>query len=249
MGQSRGPEPNRVDPLHSFSVLERRADVPWDAKLKEKALTEGGRMSKDPVDWDDPSLVEMKSDSRMRRKYRRLQSWYRHEVLRVGPGVDLKGRPIGSLLRANNVVADPTLNFLHRPELAKITTDRIADTSGTVDADRLRRNMLSSQPLCVNLFGPLCRWMGGFTAEALQEVLHLDLAVISPPRIEWNPTPAEQFLRGPNRIRRVLRVHPGRWSAGSSRSTKYTDSFSDDAAIRSSPEKQAKYLKAAAGSR
>ena len=37
------------------------------------------------LNWDDPTLVEYTHDSPLRRKYRRLQSWYRQSVLGVPP--------------------------------------------------------------------------------------------------------------------------------------------------------------------
>jgi hypothetical protein len=199
------------------------------------------------MNWDDPALVDVVGDTPLRGKYRRLQSWYRQEILGVPPGTDRNGKPIGNLLPAEAVSADPTLNFLQRPELAQIAEDRILDPNGTVEADRLRRNMLSSQPLCVNLFGPLFSNVDPkAVAPVLQTVLHLDMSAISTPRIEWSPTPAADYLNDRTAFDAYFEYSRDDGSRGFvAIETKYTDSFSADAEIRKSPEKQKKYREAA----
>ncbi len=104
--------------------------------------------------WDDPMFL-VRSDPARRARYRRLQSWYRQTVLGLNAGLDSGGRPIGSLLPSEAVEADPSLNFLRDERLARIALDRLAENRGTFVGDRLVRNLLSSQPLCVNLFGML----------------------------------------------------------------------------------------------
>ncbi len=39
-------------------------------------------------------------------------------------------------------------------DIHKLAEKRMSDKTGTVECERLRRNMLSSQPMCFNLFGP-----------------------------------------------------------------------------------------------
>jgi hypothetical protein len=200
------------------------------------------------VQWNDPKVVEFASDSPLRRKYRRLQSWYRQTVLGVtDAGLDAKGRPIGSLLPGGAVAQDPSLNFLRRPELARIAEERIADTSGTVEADRLRRNMLSSQPLAVNLFGPLCNVRPDTAAPVLQEALHCDMSTITKPLIEWHPTPATNYLNDRTAFDVYLECSREDGTRGFiAVETKYTDSFSNDWRIRQAPAKKKKYRHAAA---
>jgi hypothetical protein len=197
--------------------------------------------------WDDPALVEFASDPPFRRNYRRLQSWYRQEVLGVPPGRDSKGNQIGNLLPAEAVANDNSLNFLQGPELARIAEDRIGDATGTVDADRLRRNMLSSQPLSVNLFGPLCGVDPKHAAHVLQSVLDCDISSIGTPRIEWNPTPPANYLDDRTAFDVYVEYTRPDGAAGFiAIETKYTDSFSDDRSIRQSSKKRDKYRKAAA---
>ena len=187
------------------------------------------------------------SDPPLRRRYRRLQSWYRQEVLGVAPGLDAKGNAVGNLLPAEEVASDNALNFLQRSELAKIAEDRIADPSGTVEADRLRRNMLSSQPLCVNLFGPVCGLNLQLVAPVLQTLLQCEISTISKPRIEWSPTPAREYLNDRTAFDAYFEYERTDRARGFvAIETKYTDSFSDDRAIRKSSEKQEKYRTAAA---
>src|SRR4029453_14672485 len=99
--------------------------------------------------WNDPSL-RVASDSRRRAQYRALQSWYRETELHARPGRHWSGRLVGSLLPAELERAG--LNFLDE-EIAGYAEQRAAEVvreGGTLDRNRLRRNMLSSMPLCFN---------------------------------------------------------------------------------------------------
>jgi len=108
--------------------------------------------------WDAPEL-QVDSDSSRTARYRLLQSWYREEILHARPGVHTSrgppDRPCGSLLHLDEVTARPGLNFLD-PKVATYATSRTAEVqshNGTLEEGRLRHNMLSSMPLCLNLFG------------------------------------------------------------------------------------------------
>jgi len=108
--------------------------------------------------WDAPEL-QVDSDSSRTARYRLLQSWYREEILHARPGVytprGRPDRPCGSLLHLDEVTARPGLNFLD-PKVATYATSRAAEVqshNGTLEEGRLRHNMLSSMPLCFNLFG------------------------------------------------------------------------------------------------
>ena len=81
------------------------------------------------------------------------QSWYRHAVLGVpfgtGPRKTSKTH-YGNML--DSLAADAGCNFL-TPEIYELAKARAAEGRGAVEPFRLFRNMLSSQPMCINLFG------------------------------------------------------------------------------------------------
>ncbi len=94
------------------------------------------------------------SDSRFKRRCRLLQSWYRVEILKLDecgpwqPGRSL----VGSSLVDGEVSG---ANFLS-PEAFAYAKQRAADGKNnpdmTIDEFRLFNNMLSSMPMCFNLF-------------------------------------------------------------------------------------------------
>jgi hypothetical protein len=152
--------------------------------------------------WDDASL-RVSSDSAWRAQCRLLQSWYRETVLCEPPGLskpgsDAEGHPVerlvGSMLSADAVRARPGLNFLS-PEIAAYVGTRAAQVlhaGGTIEEDRLTRNMLSSMPLCFNLFGHL-RDHRVDAAAVLRGLLALDIAAVERIDVEEAP-PADQHL-------------------------------------------------------
>ena len=107
--------------------------------------------------WADQALL-IASDPIHKAKYRALQSWYRESVLSAPAGLDARGRRrVGSMLSADAVAADPSLNFID-DAAARYVELRIPDVreqEGALEETRLRHNMLSSQPLCFNIFGSL----------------------------------------------------------------------------------------------
>ena len=129
-----------------------------------------------------------------RRRMRFHQSWYRASVLRVpcgtGPGAGSDTR-YGNMLPAD--AAEAGANFL-TPEIFGVVRERISAATGAVDSFRLLRNMLSSQPLCFNLFAPLKRnldlatklMQATFGAERVQRVTDV--------KIEYAPQPAFEYL-------------------------------------------------------
>lgn len=93
------------------------------------------------------------NDSRFAARMRFHQSWYRHYVLHLSPGANpaARGHIYGNMLRDKDGTAGR--NFL-TDDIHKLAEKRMSDKTGTVECERLRRNMLSSQPMCFNLFGP-----------------------------------------------------------------------------------------------
>ncbi|MEO8722954.1 MAG: hypothetical protein ABI395_05430 [Sphingobium sp.] len=98
-----------------------------------------------------------KHDNRFRSCARVLQAcWRAEQDLPIGTYDDRQGRRrrIGSLLNAS--VADAGRNFL-TPAVAHVARRAVAyqESGAMIEQGRLFRNLLSSMPLCFNLFAPL----------------------------------------------------------------------------------------------
>ena len=142
--------------------------------------------------WSDP-ILQVKGEKKWVKQYRLLQSWYRQKVLSAPPGKATSGRRrdlVGSMLDEDWSREHPGKNFLD-PEVAAYVEKRLLQIraeGGTADPDRLRRNLLSSQPLCFNLFGFL-RQRKDAAAAALQEALEITIADVTLIEVEWAPCP------------------------------------------------------------
>ena len=113
-------------------------------------------MGDDHTDRDDRMGIgpQVGSDDGFKRRMRLHQSWYRHAVLRApyGAAGGVARKYYGNML--DPASAEQGLNFLS-PRIHELAKARVAEGGGLVEADRLLRNMLSSQPMCFNLFGEL----------------------------------------------------------------------------------------------
>lgn len=120
------------------------------------------------------------------------QSWYRSHVLQApfGTGPDRRSRRhLGSMLGRS--AGSAGINFLS-PRAFELANARAA-SGGGVERYRLMHNMLSSQPMCFNLFAPLqtspelatevCRALIGCTVDRVLDV-----------RFEWAPSPIVNHL-------------------------------------------------------
>lgn len=162
------------------------------------------------------------------RKYRRLQAWYREHQLQIAePGL-WRGDPVASMLPVELVQQQPDLNFLD-PSAYRHAERRIAEVrkeGGTLDEDRLRRNLLSSMPLCFNIFGAL----GTHPAfPALIRTSGVDPSAVHVDDVicEWAPLPASAHLGDRSAFDALVRYQG---EDGSRRfvgvETKYTETFS-----------------------
>lgn len=112
-------------------------------------------MSENPT-WDDPYWVE-KSDTVEQRRLRRHQGWWRESHTDESPGhIARRERPVVSML-PDGVELEVNLWTDEARAAYERARDRLAQVPGPglIEEDRLRRNLLSSQPLCFNLFGYL----------------------------------------------------------------------------------------------
>jgi len=137
--------------------------------------------------WQDPRL-RVRSDPARRAARRLLQGWWREVELGLAPGRDQDGSLRNNMLPAEAVARDRSLNFLS-PEAASYAEKRapvVLGEAGALDEDRLWRNLLSSMPLCFNLFGRL-RADPECGARVLARATGLDVAKIEELEVEWTP--------------------------------------------------------------
>lgn len=121
------------------------------------------------------------------------QSWYRARRLGVPCGTGPQRRhtsPYGNMLRPED--AERGLNFL-TPDILQVAQQRLAEGTGTVEPYRLLHNMLSSQPMCFNLFGPLVN-DHELARRMLQELVPDDVAEVTQVALEFAPRPASEYL-------------------------------------------------------
>lgn len=185
--------------------------------------------------WDADEL-RVKSDSRWRAEYRLLQSWYRETRLGLDHGhVPRRKQPVGSMLSHNAVRTTPPANFLNR-EIYAYVQERvplIKAEGGTLGVDRLYRNLLSSQPVCFNLFGYL-RGHNGALRDVMSRLLDLDIAEIDTVRVEWAP-PREDHLEDRTAFDAYVRYRTSSGLTGFlGIETKYTEKFSPEKYDRTS---------------
>lgn len=187
-------------PLHVSGILSRRESPrvgtiwsvgPWDV--------DPATVRPDPAPVEPPwdHLAE-RADTVWKAKLRRRQSWYRQHVLGLPPGEGGRPpRPVASMLPAAAVAADTTLNFLCDPTLEQLAAARLVarDAGGLVDERRLYHNLLSSQPLCFNLFGSLAG-RPDVLLEVLRQVFGVDATTVGSPLVEWAPPRAEHLGGG-----------------------------------------------------
>lgn len=114
----------------------------------------------DETPWGDPSWDEPSDrDNPLRAQLRRHQGWWRqNDKTRgpAGPHSTARGKPVVSMLEAVDGLS-PNLMTDAAVSAATATIERLKDRGGPglLQVDRLARNLLSSQPLCFNLFGHL----------------------------------------------------------------------------------------------
>ena len=189
--------------------------------------------------WDDPRFKPSGEASRIAR-YRRLQSWYREVQLGAAAGpyptrkVDGVEQPsdklgLGSLLRAEDVAAQPDLNFIDPAAFqhARRRMDEVPGENGSLEAGRLQHNLLSSMPLCFNLFGALGAVDRRPAFLALFKHL-FDPAATSITEVicEWAPTEVQGNLKDRTAFDAVVFYERSDGAAFMGIETKYTEPFS-----------------------
>ena len=136
---------------------------------------------------------EIKGDDVFTKRMRRHQGWYRDRVIGVPYGTgpshsDTRG--LGNMLTRESAACG--LNFL-TPGIFELAKQRIDEQKGAVEPFRLLHNMLSSQPMCFNLFGELARDLNLATKLA-RALWGTHIARVVDICFEWAPKPAAEYL-------------------------------------------------------
>lgn len=133
------------------------------------------------------------SDNKFAKRMRFHQSWYRAHVLGVpcgtGPGPK-DTRELGSMLRRED--GERGLNFL-TPQILEAAKSRLAESKGVVREFRLMHNLLSSQPMCFNLFAQMIS-DHDLASKVLNELLPVKGVSVTKVAIEHAPEPKEKYL-------------------------------------------------------
>lgn len=127
-------------------------------------------------------------------RMRRHQSWYRAAVLGVPSGVGPHANSLacyGNMLRAED--GERGLAFLS-PEIAEMAIARQLELPSGIKRHRLLCNLMSSQPMCFNLFGPIVLGVPGSEALVAALVGCDDVRRVIRVFIEYAPAPASEYL-------------------------------------------------------
>jgi hypothetical protein len=121
------------------------------------------------------------------------QSWYRAAILGVPCGTGPRtsdARQLGNMLRRAD--GERGLNFLS-PQIFEVVQAKLNHGEGLIEEYRLLHNMLSSQPMCFNLFGPMVADLDLATA-VFRELVPDEIDRVTHVDIEYAPDPKEEFL-------------------------------------------------------
>lgn len=137
-----------------------------------------------------------RSDDKFTARMRFHQSWYRRQILHRSPGPNphAKGAIYGSHLTEKD--GDAGRNFL-TAKIYRVVQNRLGKNRGIVnvgDRRRLLMNLLSSQPMCFNLFASLANDLA--LATRLMQALPgmpSNIKVINV-QIEYAPQPKRHYL-------------------------------------------------------
>jgi len=122
------------------------------------------------------------------------QSWYRASVLRVPCGTGPQPSSAacyGNMLRAEDAARG--LNFL-TPSIFRAAEARSAQQVGVIERFRLLHNLLSSQPLCFNLFAPLAEDLDLATRVFRAALGDQEVQAVARVCFEYAPEPRHEYL-------------------------------------------------------
>jgi len=187
--------------------------------------------------WQDVSLT-VSSDTPRTARYRLAQSRWRETVLGLPPGRHSNGRLVGSMLPAD-APADAQWMTAHVAAYVKARLPAARTAGEAIEEDRLRRNLLSSQPLCFNVFGQLAAYPAA-AARILTSVLGVPVDTVDEVLVEHAPAAAKARLSDRSAFDAYLALHIDGATAFLGVETKYTEPFSakeyDSPAYRTTTE-------------
>ena len=169
---------------------------------RSSQVPRGNQVSNDESDSERLGIgPQYDGDDKFTRRMRLHQSWYRSEVLRVPYGVGPGGK--STKFRGNMLTEGPAedgKNFL-TSAIFEVAEERLREGSGVVEPFRLKRNMLSSQPMCFNLFGELKRdpelatkLVRALWGKDIAALWGSDRAQVTGVRLEWAPEDKKEYL-------------------------------------------------------
>lgn len=115
----------------------------------------------DLVKFDNMSLKErfgpIPEETGFKRRMRLHQGWWRMNILDLPPGEHpkLKDQLVCNTIPISNAGGLNFLNTQAREAVERTLESRKTGGAGLMEEVRLKHNLLSSQPLCFNFFGPL----------------------------------------------------------------------------------------------
>lgn len=177
--------------------------------------------------WNAPELFPANESPRIA-KYRKLQSKYRQEVLHAKPGRSGNYAALGNYLDVEEVAANPQLNFLNSVALAHAMEREVIvrREGGALNPVRLRHNMLSSMPLCFNLFGTM-RAEPDFLM-VFQDLFDNEATRIREIVCEWAPQPPSNYLEDGTAFDAIVFYDTPAGSRFCGIEAKYTEPFSQE---------------------
>lgn len=176
--------------------------------------------------WEAPGLLPADEAKRVR-DHRRLQSWYRHVQLGAPPGKFGSYDPLGSYLSPEAVHEQSDLNFLHPAahEHAKERAVAVQQEGGSLEKQRLFHNMLSSMPMCFNLFGAMRAEHDSFLP-VFRSLFDPDATQIVEIVCEWAPKDPAARIGDRTAFDAIVRYETGSERRFVGIETKYTEPFS-----------------------
>lgn len=212
-------------PMTSDDFWELVHDLEQDVIAEMKVRSWPAHSSGELLYWYVDALFPENEPTRVA-KYRRLQSWYRERVLGARPGAFMKYEALGSYLHAEEVKHRPDLNFLNAAAFAHAEerATQVRLEGGALEESRLRQNLLSSMPLCFNLFGAL-RGEPEFL-ELFRSLFDADATHVVDVVCEWAPQPPSEYLADRTAFDAVVFYETETGPRFVGIETKYTEPFS-----------------------